>query len=117
MASIVVIENDKLMRELLNEWLVDAGYDVRHARASDLPIELHADLVIVDLYMPRQRGLEIVRLVQRASRGKPIIAISAQFHPGLDASVRAAHALGVQRLIAKPFTREELLAAICSVIG
>src|SRR5437879_8875949 len=75
------------------------------------------DLVIVNLYMPRQAGVDAVRSVQQAHPGIPVIAISAQFRAGLDSSWWAARALGVRQLIAKPFTRSDLLKAVQAVIG
>jgi CheY-like chemotaxis protein len=46
-----------------------------------------------------------------------LIAISSQFRPGLVGSSTAADALGVRQVIAKPFSRHDLLAAVQSVIG
>jgi DNA-binding response OmpR family regulator len=117
MASIVIIEEDDLMRGLLKEWLTAAGYAVRVQRLHEPPAANGADLVIVDLYMPRQAGAEVVRAVQQKHPGTPLIAISAQFRPGLDSSWWAARALGVRHLIAKPFTREDLLGAVHGLIG
>src|SRR5882762_6037984 len=90
MSSIVIIEEDDLMRGLLTEWLTGAGYAVR------------------------ERGL---RAAQQAYPGAPVIAMSAQFRPGLDCSARAAGALGVSKLVCKPFTREDLLGAVRALIG
>jgi CheY-like chemotaxis protein len=58
-----------------------------------------------------------VRAVQQAYLGTPVIAISARFRPGLDRSSWAARALSVRQLIAKPFTREDLLEAVREAIG
>jgi CheY-like chemotaxis protein len=116
MSSIVIIEDDDLMRDLLKEWLTGAGYSVRESTSLSRPVG-DADLVIVDLYMPRQTGSEIVHAVQQAHPHTPVIAISAQFRPGLGGSLQAARTLGARRLIAKPFTREDLLDAVRSVIG
>ena len=112
MPNIVVIDHDDLMRELVQEWLVGAGYAV--AEPSDGP---EADLVIVDVYMPRDTGADVVSNVQRRFPHTPVIAISAQFRAGLDSSAAVARALGVERVIAKPFTRLELLDAIDTLIG
>jgi DNA-binding response OmpR family regulator len=117
MSSIVIIEEDGLMRGLLSEWLTAEGYAVREQRLCGRCADQGADLVIVDLYMPRQAGTEVVRAVQQAHPGTPVIAISAQFRPGLDSSWWAARMLGVRHLIAKPFTREDLLGAVRAVIG
>ena len=117
MSSIVVIEEDKLMRELLVEWLSAEGYSVRTAGADDARLPNEPDLVIVDVYMPRREGVSRLRAVKAAYPGAPLIAISGQFRSGLDGSCTAAHALGVRQLIAKPFSRRELLAAVDGVIG
>ena len=105
------------MRGLLTEWLTAAGYAVCGRGLRQAPAGEGADLVIVDLYMPRQAGADAVRAVQQTHPGAPVIAISAQFRAGLGGSWRAARALGVSRLIAKPFTREDLLEAVRELIG
>jgi len=105
------------MRGLLTEWLTGAGYAVRARSLRGAPAGEGADLVIVDLYMPRQAGVDVVRAVQQAHPGAPVIAISAQFRPGLAGSCRAARALGARKLIAKPFTREDLLGAVRALLG
>jgi DNA-binding response OmpR family regulator len=116
-SSIVIIEEDDLIRGLLKEWLTAAGYAVRDRRLREPRAGDHADLVIVDLYLPRQLGYETVRAVKHAYPGAAVIAISARFSAGLAGSRRAAQALGAQRLIAKPFTREELLDAVRAAAG
>jgi CheY-like chemotaxis protein len=115
--AIVIIEEDKLMRELLVEWLSADGYSVRAAAPGDAPVPNKADLAIVDVYMPRHEGANRLRDVKAAYPETPLIAISGQFRPGLGGSCAAAAWLGVRRVIAKPFTRRDLLAAVYSVIG
>jgi CheY-like chemotaxis protein len=117
MSGIVVIEEDKLMRGLLVEWLNAAGYSVRAGVPDDIDGLDDADLVIVDVYRPRHEGAQRLRAVKAAHPEAPLIAISGQFLPGLGGSCAAADALGVQQVIAKPFSRRDLLAAVHSVIG
>lgn len=117
MSDIVVIEEDKLMRELLAEWLSAEGYSVRAAASADAAPQDRTDLVIVDVYMPRYEGAERLRAVKAAHPDTPLIAISGQFLPGLAGSCTAAEALGVRQVIAKPFSRRQLLAAVRDVIG
>lgn len=117
MSDIVVIEEDKLMRGLLVEWLSAAGYSVRAPAPGDGQASDNADLVIVDVYMPRHEGARRLRAVKAAHAETPVIAISGQFRPGLAGSCTAAEALGVQQVIAKPFSRRDLLAAVHCVIG
>jgi CheY-like chemotaxis protein len=117
MSAIVVIEGDKLMRDLLVEWLSAAGYSVRTPAVADVEPSVDSDLVIVDVYMPRQEGLQRLRAVKVANPKTPVIAISGQFRPGLVGSPAVAEALGVEQVIAKPFSRSDLLAAVHGVIG
>jgi CheY-like chemotaxis protein len=117
MSSIVVIEEDKLMRELLLEWLSAEGYRVRAAAPEDAQVPNKADLVIVDVYRPRREGAKTLRAVKAAYPETPLIAVSGQFRSGLVGSCTAADALGVQQVVAKPFTRRDLLAAVEDVIG
>ena len=116
MSTIVIHEEDDLMRALLREWLSDAGYRVRTAALSEAERTGAADLVIVSVYMPRHAG-GLVRKIQAAHPGTPLIALSAQFRSGLSAAGATADALGVQQVIAKPLKREDLLVAVRAMIG
>ncbi len=101
--GIVIIEEDKLMRELLVEWLSAEGYSVRAAAPGGAQVRDTADAVIVDVYMPRHEGANRLRAVKAA-------------YPETR-SCTAAATLGVRQVIAKPFTRRDLLAAVHSVVG
>src|ERR1700693_677984 len=116
-SGIVIMEEDKLMRELLVEWLSAEGDSVRDAASGDAQVPGKADAVIVDVYMPRHDGANRLRAVKAAYPETPLIAISGQFRSGLVGSCTAAAALGVRQVIAKPFTRRDLLAAVYSVVG
>ena|SRR2546427_6543597 len=117
MSGVVIIEEDKLMRELLVEWLSAEGYSVHGAAPGDAQLPNNADLVILDVYMPRHEGTNRLRAVKAAYPETPLIAISGQFRSGLVGSCTAAAALGVRQVIAKPLTRCDLLAAVHGVIG
>ena len=117
MSHIVIIEEDQLMRGLVTEWLTAEGYSVHAAAPCDAHAQGDADLVIVDVYMPRHSGAAWLRAVKAAHPETPLIAISGQFRPGLVGSSTTAAALGVRQVIAKPFSRRDLLAAVHSVIG
>lgn len=117
MSRIVIIEHDLLIRSLLVEWLTAEGYDVHGHAEDDGQTPAPADLVIVDVYMPRGLGVDRLCSARRAYPSVPIIATSAQFRAGLDCAGPTAQALGVDRVIAKPFGRKALLDAVRSVIG
>jgi CheY-like chemotaxis protein len=117
MPVIAIYEEDDLMRALLKEWLSDAGYRVHATDPRGAQVGGAADLVIVSVYMPRQAGAQLVRVVQAAHPDTPLIAISAQFRAGLSGMGATAHTLGVQLVIAKPLSRGDLLDATQSMIG
>ena len=117
MSDIVIYEENDLMRALLQEWLSDAGYRVRAAQPGRMGHLGKAGLVIVSVYMPKHSGPQIVREIQAAHPGTPLIAISGQFRAGLSTVGATAQTLGVQQVIAKPFTCTDLLAAVRAIIG
>ena len=110
---IVIQEEDDLIRQLLERWLREAGYTVGlvepKARRAKRPEEVPR-LVIMNLPSPRvsQPLIDALRQVHAA----PILVLSARFRRGLDGSAEAAHRLGVRKVLPKPFTREEFLAAV-----
>jgi len=114
MSEIVIIEDDALMHSLLAEWLTADGYRVCSGEFE--PVS-HAELVIVDVFMPRHLGVELLRAARAAYPRVPIIAISGHFCPGVRSAGPAAEALGVERVIAKPFGREAFLEVVRSVVG
>jgi len=117
MSDIVIYEENDLMRALLQEWLSDAGYRVRVASPGCMRDLGGTGLVIVSVYMPKHSGPQLVREIQAAHPDTPVIAISGQFRAGLSAVGTTAQTLGVQQVIAKPFTCSDLLVAVRAMIG
>jgi DNA-binding response OmpR family regulator len=111
-ARIVVVEKDPLMQRLLVVWLEAEGYQVRaFTRCADIT-GAAPDLVIAEVYMPRQGGCDKLASVRAAWPATPLIAISGQFSGGLPGESPAARDMGAKRIIAKPFARETLLSAV-----
>ena len=106
---ILIVETDHLIRELLERWLREADYDVVVGGPDALVREGTPSLVIANISSP-QAAEELIESL-RTTYAAPILAISARFRRGLGTSVSAAQRLGVHRVLPKPFTREELLAA------
>ena len=116
MSSIVIYEADDLMRGLLQEWLTGAGYCVRAVKPCGLPPHIATDLVIANIGMPKHAGARDADKIRAVYPGTPIIAISAQFRADLSTAGTTARALGVAQVIAKPLTRDALLAAVSAII-
>ena len=107
---IVVVEPDDLIRELLERWLGEAGYGVVLSSKDHDQSMVMPQLVIADISDPGSAGATIGAL--QAAYSAPILALSARFRRGLGGSSEAAARLRVGKVLPKPFTREELLAAV-----
>jgi DNA-binding response OmpR family regulator len=107
---IIIVEPDDLIRELLQRWLDEAGYGVAVPARENEPGMVRPKLVIADISGPESAITTIKAL--RAAYSAPIIALSTRFRRGLGGSIDAAQQLGVRNVLPKPFTREELLAAV-----
>jgi DNA-binding response OmpR family regulator len=115
--DIVIYEDDLLTWALLKEWLAEAGLPARLGNARCARRDAPCSLVIMSVYNPKQTGAACVRDIQAAHPGTPVIAISGHFRPGLTADGATARALEVRQVVAKPLSREELLAAVRGIIG
>lgn len=106
---VLVLEEDVQIRELLERWLAEAGYAVAVA-TDDRPC-----LVIANVPNPRraQPFIESLRAVYAA----PILVLSGRFRRGLAGSAETARRFGVNKVLPKPFTRKELLAAVAASIS
>ncbi len=120
MANLLLIDDDKDLREILTMTLVEAGHVVRQAKEGREAVMLFrrepADVVITDLIMPGQEGIETIVALRKERPKLPIIAISG----GVEHSpvyLGIAARLGAQRTLAKPFTIDELLKAIDEVLA
>jgi DNA-binding NtrC family response regulator len=114
---IVIYEQDHLTRTLLQEWLGEAGYEVRIGTPNEAQCEPPADLVVVSVYLPKCAGPASVRDIQAAHPDTPLIAISGHFRPGLAPAGAAAHALKVRQVLAKPLVRSEVLRAVSAIMA
>lgn len=112
---IVIAEPDDLIRELLGRWLGEAGYGVILSAKDHGGNMVKPLLVIADISDPSCAETTIGPL--EAAYSAPILALSARFRRGLGGSSEAAHRLHVGKVLPKPFTREELLAAVSDAIG
>lgn len=115
MARLLLIEDDDRLREVIATTLVQAGHEVRQAdngrRGVELFLLASADLVLTDLIMPDQEGIETIRTLRRHFPALPIVAMSGSAPRSrlyLDVAVR----LGAQRTLAKPFTAADLLRTV-----
>jgi len=116
MATILIVDDDANLRKLLRRILRRAKYDVVEAANGQEALVLFrqqpTDLVITDLFMPQQDGLETISALRRLNNHLPIIAISGGGAAAQFDMLRAASLLGAARVLMKPFSIEEVHAAL-----
>jgi DNA-binding response OmpR family regulator len=119
MFRILLIDDDELLRNVLAKALSHAGHTIIQAGDGQQGVELArattVDLVITDLVMPVQEGVETILQLKREQPHLPVIAISG----GLSNSklyLEIASKMGARRILPKPFTPQELLRCIDEVM-
>ncbi len=119
--KIILIDDDDEFREMLRRMLEGAGYNVREAPNGKIGVQIFKedapDLVITDLFMPEQEGLETIRELIRMDPKTKIIAISGGCASlGLD-FLPFAEALGAVSIMPKPFSRKDILREIHGLLA
>jgi CheY-like chemotaxis protein len=119
MAKVVVIDDSKLMRSLLRQFLEVAGHEVEEwveVTASQVQTRLAAskpDLLVTDYQMPGCNGGTIVKLVRQVERDLPILVITADQDPTV---TRQLQLLDVTRILHKPIRNEDVLEALKTLL-
>ena len=117
MSSILVVDDEEQIRRLICQTLERAGYHVTEARDGKEALLLHrlapADLVIMDILMPDQDGLETtVALRQESPDVKIIVITGGSDMIGILNYLDVAKMLGAHRTLQKPFEMKTLLETI-----
>jgi len=112
--EILVLEDDPFNRELIVSSLRDAGYDVcaEVRETNDIGSANAIRLVIVDLGAPKTGGANSLRELRSRYHGARIVAISGRFHFNAGTASALARQIGADRVLAKPFDCEALLAVV-----
>ena len=101
--SVLVVDDEESIRKLLCHVLTPAGYIVLEAKDGKEAIRLvnshSVDVVITDLAMPEQEGIETVRALRRSHPNLKVIAMSGAFGDQL----KIVRMLGAHAAIRKPF--------------
>ena len=115
MPRALIIDDDNVTRAYVRTVLSSDGYEVEEAgdgRTGALAFPKNpADVVLCDIHMPEQDGLETICEITREYIGARIVAISTSFTETLNYGGLAMK-LGAVSTLAKPFTPDELLGAV-----
>lgn len=114
---ILVVDDDPEMRALLQRFLAEHGFHVRAAeggKAMDTALLREpADVIVLDLMMPGEDGLAVLRRIRAAGDATPVIMLTARGDPvdrvlGLE--------MGADDYLGKPFLPRELVARIAALL-
>ena len=118
MKHILVVDDEKNIRQLFQEELLDEGYAVTVADSGEQALEKIAnkepDLVIVDIRMPGMNGLELMEEIRKDKADLPIIVCTALRALQDDFSIWEAH---VSAFLSKPVDLDELKEKVKHCIG
>ncbi|MFH1680908.1 MAG: response regulator, partial [Candidatus Eisenbacteria bacterium] len=116
-AAVLVVEDDREMRDLLVEELSAGGYEVLAAAGGSEALRLlsgaRVDIVVTDLMMPGMKGDELLREVRSRAPEVPVVIITA--FGSIPAAVEAMKA-GAFHFVPKPFRMEDLLRILDSAL-
>lgn len=114
--TVLVVEDEPKIREVVRDYLIDAGFSV--TTASDGPAALASaravapDLVVLDLGLPGLDGIDVARELHRRSQ-VPIIMLTAR---AAEVDRVLGLELGADDYLVKPFSPRELVARVRAVL-
>ena len=115
MSSILIVDDEKDIRELIGDILKDEGYAIRLAgNSDDCMTEINAELpslMILDIWLKDSRmdGIDILKTVKRDNPDVPVVIISG--HGNIEIAV-AAIKQGAYDFIEKPFNIDQLMVVV-----
>jgi CheY-like chemotaxis protein len=120
MSRILVIDDDRQLRDVMSRALRRAGHTVVEADNGNAGIRSYrehgADLVITDLFMPERDGLETILQLRRESPGVKIVAVSGGDRTGRIDLREGARLFGALRTLEKPFGPNELVNVVTELL-
>ena len=108
---LVILDDDPGVRLLLRNMAETSGWSVEHGScASDVAHALpYADVVTLDVHLESETGLDVLRRLRREGNTVPVVMLSGDERPSVEAEARAA---GATHFVLKPFS----VAALSDVL-
>lgn len=120
MKKILIIDDEELIRLTLEDALNYAGYDVVTAENGEDGYQKQKaspfDIVITDILMPVKEGIQTIKQIHSEWPDTPIIAISGGGKIQNTDYLNTAQEVGASAVLTKPFTEDDILAAIAKCL-
>jgi DNA-binding NtrC family response regulator len=118
MASILVVDDEMGIRELLNEILTDEGHTVYAAesavQARTIREQMRPDLVLLDIWMPETDGITLLKEWSKTGQlTMPVVMMSG--HATIDTAVEATR-IGALNFLEKPIALQKLLKTVAKAL-
>lgn len=115
---VLMAEDERLAAEVIEEGLVEAGFEVLAANDGQEAFDLASngagfDLLLTDLKMPRLDGSQLIALLRAERPDLPVVVMTGFPPPNGVVSLQAGH--GPLRLLTKPIGIAPLIAALLDV--
>jgi CheY-like chemotaxis protein len=119
MSTVLVIDDDRMVRETVKIILEGAGHTVLLAGNGREGLKMFSatspDIVITDILMPEKEGIETIADLRRLRPDLPIIAISGGGRIGNMNFLKLAESFGASHTLTKPFEPEEILRLVAEL--
>jgi CheY-like chemotaxis protein len=116
MATILVIDDDPMAREIITEMLSQSGHQAVNASDGGEGLQLSRngafDIVITDIIMPEVEGVETIIQLRKDNPDVKIIAISGGGRISAYWHLSVAEQFGAEKTLEKPFAKYDLLKAV-----
>lgn len=117
MFRILVVEDDKGIRMLMEDALADAGYEPLLAcnglEALEVLETKHVDLIILDIMMPKMDGYELLGQIRESGMDLPVLMVTAK---QTLSDKKRGFLLGADDYLVKPFEEEEMLLRVAALL-
>ncbi|WP_119460104.1 response regulator [Rhodospirillaceae bacterium SYSU D60014] len=116
MARVLIIDDEQRVRSAVRQMLKSGGHEVTEAShglmGMNMLKQMSVDVVITDIFMPVQDGLQTIRELRKSHPKTKILAISGSEWSETYDVLHLAGKLGAHRVLRKPFTVAELETAL-----
>ncbi len=118
--TILVIEDEKILRKMLKEMLNKIGYEVFLAKDGVEGVELYKknkrkiDVIILDMKMPRMNGEEALLEIKKINKNAKVILSSGYSE---NEEMQSIKQIGIDNFLSKPYKINELSEILHKVLG